>query len=170
MKEEDVLHPTNGIFNPLYRFAFTNITKEDLESFWNGRPLKVKAGETVKLTHHLAVKLTKELVDRIMITDVKLNEVNFYKNNPNTAPNMYRAPSSLGVPAARKIWEDKIIKQLPTEKDEIQLEIMRSEMIEGLTQDLNRQTSTEPVSVPAATLSHSDNPTKLPEVFAEINR
>src|ERR1700722_3052553 len=100
-----LLKKTDGLFNPVLKFAFTNITDEDFVSAWNGVPITVKAGQTVTLPHHLAHKLTDELVDKIMITNIKTNETEYYKNNPNTAPNMYRAPSSLGVPAARKVWE-----------------------------------------------------------------
>lgn len=165
-KEEDVLHP-NGVFDPLLRFAFTNVSSEDFKSFWNGRPVTVKAGDTVKLTHHLAVKFLKELVDQIIIGEAKLDETNFYKNNPNALVNTYRSKKGLdlGIPAKRKEWEDKIIKQLPMEQDALQLEIMRSEFIETLSNDLKKEPSKEPVSVPSASLSGGD---KMPEVFAEI--
>ncbi len=163
-KKDDVLHP-EGLYNPLYRFAFTNITEEDLTSYWNGRPIVVKAGQTVKLSHHLAVKLTKELVDKIMIGEAKLDET---KNTTPQNP-YYRSPKgmSLGVPAARKVWEDKIVKQLESEQDAIQLEVIRSEMIETLTNDLAAQPSTTPVGVPMANLSAGD---KLPEAFAELKK
>ena len=60
-KEQDWLHPKMGIYNPLLRAAFTNITEEEFVSAWGGEPIKVPAGRTVELPHHLAVKLTKEL-------------------------------------------------------------------------------------------------------------
>lgn len=122
----------NGIYNPAKRFAFTNITKEDFHSAWGGNPIDVKAGETVKLKHHLAVKLTTELVDKIMIGQVKLDETQV--NQP-----YYRSPkgTSLGVPHARKVYEDQILKELPDmPADSAEMQIIRAETIEQLSKDL----------------------------------
>lgn len=170
MKDE-VLHP-EGLYNPLLRFAFTNITNEDFVSYWNSKPITIKPGQTVKLKHHLAVKFLKELVDKIMTGEAKLDEVEYYKRNQNAAPLSYRSPKglSLGIPAARKVWEDQIIKQLPTEEDTVEFEVMRQEFIEEIERDLNAKPSTEPVKVPVATLSGSENPTQLPPEFAELRK
>jgi len=167
--KDDILHP-EGLFNPAFRFAFTNITEEDFTSYWGGKPITIKPKQTVKLRHHLAVKFLKELVDKIMQGEAKLDEVNFYKSNPNSAPNSYRSPKglSLGVPAARKVYEDQIIKQLPSEEEGVEFEILKSEFREQLERDLSQQVSTAPVSVPAAQLSGTNN--KLPSEFAEVTR
>lgn len=140
MAQESLLHPT-GIYNPVLRFAFTNITEEEFTSAWDGSPIKVPAGATIELSHHLAVKLTKELVDKIMIGNAKLNELEHYSKNPNTQPNMYRAPSSLGVPAARKIWEDQICRQLEVDEESPQIQVMRAQIKAELMADLNTETS-----------------------------
>ncbi len=167
--KDDILHP-EGVFDPFARFAFTNITKEDFKSFWNSQPITVKPGQTVKLKHHLAVKFLKELVDKIMQGEAKMDEVAYYERNQNAAPNSYRSPKGLqmGVPAARKVWEDQIIKQLPTEKDTVEFELMKQEFMEEIERDTNAKVSTEPIPVPSATLSHSDHPTQLPSEFAEL--
>ncbi len=140
---------TEGIFNPVLKFAFTNITEEDFVSAWNGVPITVKPGQTVSLPHHLADKMTDELVDKIMITGVKTNEVEYYKNNPNTAPNLYRAPSSLGVPAARKLWEDKIVRQLDVDEESPEIQVIRAQIKEELLSDMSKETSKAPVPVPS---------------------
>ncbi len=138
--KNDVLHP-EGIYNPLLRFAFTNISEEELVSAWDGQPIKVPAGMTIELPHHLAVKLTKELVDKIMIGNAKLNEVEFYKNNPNAQMNTFRSSSSLGVPAARKVWEEQICRQMEVDEESPQVQVMRSNIRAELMKDLSAEPS-----------------------------
>lgn len=145
-----LLGKNDGLFNPSLRFAFTNITTEDFVSAWGGSPIIVKAGETVELNHHLANKLTDELVDKIMIGNAKLDEVTYYKNNPGTAPNAYRAPSSLGVPAARKVWEDQIVRQLAVDEESPEIQVMRAQIKQELMADLSTEKSAEPVHVPSS--------------------
>lgn len=166
--KDDLLHP-EGLYNPLLRFAFTNITKEDFVSYWNSKQFTIKAGDTVKLQHHLAVKCLKELVDKIMQGEAKMDETAYYERNQNAAPNTYRSSKglSMGVPAARKIWEDQIIKQLPNKTDGVEFEILRQEFMEEIERDSNAKPSTEPIKVPAATLSGNEN-AQLPSEFAEL--
>jgi len=160
------MHPV-GLFNPTLRFAFTNITSEDFTSYWGGQPIVVKAGQSVELTHHLAVKMTKELVDRIMIGEAKLDEVNYYKNNPNTAPNQYRSPKgiALGIPAARKPWEDKVCRLMAVDEESPEMQVLRAEMKAEILNSMNKDVSREPVPVPVTT-EHG----KLPSVFADLDK
>lgn len=146
------MHP-EGLFNPALRFAFTNITDEDFTSYWGGQPIIVKAGQSVELSHHLAVKMTKEMVDKIMQGEAKLDEVNYYKNNPNTAPNVYRSPigSMMGVPSARKVWEDKICRLMSQDEESPEIQVMRAEMRAELLAGMNKEPiSKEPVHVPTS--------------------
>lgn len=145
-----ILGKDEGLYNPALRFAFTNITMEDFTSAWGGSPIIVKAGETIELPHHLADKLTDQLVDQIMIGEAKLNEVEYYKSHPGTRINDYRAPSMLGVPAARKVWEDQIVRELAVDEESPQLQVMRAQIKEELLADLNAETSTAPVPVPTS--------------------
>lgn len=145
-----LIEKTPSLFNPALRFAFTNITTEDLVSAWNGSPIIVKAGQTVELPHHLANKLTDELVDKIMLGKAKLDEITYYKNNPNTAPNHYRANSQLGVPAARKVWEDQIVRELKVDEESPEIQILRSQIKEELQRDMAQETSSDPVHVPSS--------------------
>jgi len=139
-----------GLYNPTLRFAFTNITTEDFHTSWGGNPIVVKAGETVELPHHLADKFTDQLVDQIMIGEAKLDEVKYYQENRNAAPNTYRAPNMLGVPAARKVWEDKIVRQLAVDEESPQMQVMRAQIREQLESDLKAETSTAPVQAPTS--------------------
>ena len=132
-KEENWLNP-EGLFNPLIKGAFTNITEETFTSYWDGSPIIVPAGATIELSHHLACKLTKELVDKIMIGNAKLDEI--AKNQP-----YYRSPqgSSLGVPAARKVWEDQICRQMAVDEESPQVQVLRATIKAELMADMNQE-------------------------------
>lgn len=132
----------NGIYNPSLRFAFTNITAEEFRSAWGGSPIIVKAGETVSLPHHLAVKLTNELVDKIMIGNAKMDEV--AKNQPYYRSNL---GGMLGVPAARKVFEDQIVRQLEVNEETPEMQVIRAQIREELIKDLSQKEGvpTEPI-------------------------
>lgn len=163
---EDLLHPS-GVYNPGLRFAFTNITQEDFTSYWGGQPITVKAGRTVELPHHLAVKMTREIVDKILVGEAKLDEVTYYKNNPGASPNSYRSPKgmAIGVPEQRKPFEEKVCRVMAPDEEDPQWAIKRAEMREELMADMNREASRSPVSVPATV-----EPGKLPGEFAELGK
>lgn len=158
----------DGIFNNAQRFAVTNILEEDFTSQWGGNPFTIAKGKTVSLPMYLANKVVDEMVDKIMITAIKTNETEYYKNNPNTAPNLYRAPSSLGVPAARKIWEDKIVKPLAIEEGTTESQLLRMQIKEELENDMNKEISRDPVPVPMSAVgSFSSDSMKE---FAELGK
>lgn len=141
MSKETLMNP-EGLYNPLLKFAFTNITETPFDIIWDGKIVTtLKAGETVELNHYLAVACTKRLVDLIMIGNANLTELEYYKNNPNTQPNMYRSPSSLGVPAARKVWEDQICRLMEVDEESPQVQIMRATIREELMKDMSAQPS-----------------------------
>ena len=141
MAKDSLLNP-EGLYNPLLKFAFTNITETPFVIMWDGKVVTtIKGGESVELPHYLAVSATKQLVDLIMIGNAKLDELSYYKNNPNTQPNMYRASSALGVPAARKVWEDQICRLMETDEESPQVQVMRATIREELMKDLSAQPS-----------------------------
>lgn len=141
-----------GLYTPGLRFAFTNITDEDFTSHWNKIPITVKPRETIELSditplpgismgHNLAVKMTSELVDKIMINNAKLDEI--AKNQP-----YYRSPqaSSLGVPGARKIWEDQILREMGQEEESPAMKMMREQLKQELLGNVEMQPSKESVT------------------------
>ncbi len=135
----------DGIYNPIRRFAFTNILDEVFSSKWDGSPIVVQIGQTVELPHHLAVKLTGELVDKIMIGNAKMDEVR--TNQP-----YFRSPqgSSLGVPAARKVWEDQILRELEVDEESPEIQVLRSQIKTELLNDMKAETSKEAVKIPSS--------------------
>jgi hypothetical protein len=94
--------------------------------------------------------MVDEMVDKIMIDGVKQAEVDYYQRNPNAEINRFRAPSSLGVPAARKVWEDKILEELPIEEGSTEAQLLRLQIKEELEHDIKAEPSTSPVQAPAS--------------------
>lgn len=142
------LEVKDGIYNPSLRFAFTNITDTEFVSYWDKKPIKIGSGVTVELPHHLAVKLTIELVDKIVIEKLKVLD-----------ETILPIPlSSLGVPAARKPYEDKILRQLADDEESPEIQILRAKIKEELINDLSKEVSKEQPKAP----SFND--------FADINK
>jgi hypothetical protein len=161
------LEDIGGLYNPTLRFAFTNITEEDFTSYWGGVPIIVKPRETIEISnttpipgagHALALKMTGELVDKIMIGNIKLDEA--AKKDP-----YYRSPegSSLGVPAARKIWEDQILRQLAPDEESPSIQVMRKQMMEEIKTGTSAQVSKEPVKGPGSLEEFADLTAKTPQ-------
>lgn len=130
-----------GVYKVGQRFSFTNISKEIFKSKWAGKSISVNPGESILLSdttpfpgagmgHCLAVKLTTELTNLIMMGEVKAEESKMktpYARSPKGA--------LLGVPEARKPYEDKILKDLGAESDEIKLEYLVTEKINEIKND-----------------------------------
>lgn len=144
----------NGLYNPTLRFAFTNITEADFTSYWDKVPIVVKPGETIEISnttpipgagHALAIKMTGEMVNNIIIGSAKLDEVT--KNQP-----FYRSPqgSSLGVPAARKVWEDQILRELDPEEESPAIQTLRKQMKAEIETGITEKQSSAPVHVPSS--------------------
>lgn len=146
----------NGVYDPRKRFAFTNITEEPFTFSWDGKPVTVPAGVTVELPHHLAVLATTNLVDKIMQGIATDDETAQRKKTGNM---YYRSPKGAmaGVPAAREVWEKKVIVELEPNMESPQIALIKAQLAEELTRDLNAQ--------PAAKVSKMSVP--LTE-FAEI--
>lgn len=139
-----------SIFNPNRRFAWTNITDEDFTAQWDGQVIMtIKPNQTVELPHHLANKFTDELVDRIIIGDIKKEEDKMAKNNPNVIARSKRG-MSLGVPETRKVYEDKIVKEIEVDLNDPQVALMRAQVRETVMGDIARAQEKAPAlsSVP----------------------
>lgn len=108
-----------GMYNPLARFAFTNVLDEDFVSYWNSRQYTIKPHQTVKLQHHLACKFTKEIVDRMMTRD--------------------KIEKNMAVPLARKPYEDKVLSLLPNAEDDFELQVIRDSFVEQVRHDAEKQ-------------------------------
>lgn len=134
------LDKKDGIFDPLKRFAFTNISDEPYTFQWGGIPTELDPGETIELPEYLALHATRGLVDNLMIGIARKDTEDKQKINP-----MYLAPNmagSLGIPAARKPFEDKILKELTYDaSSDKTLGIKRQQIKEQLTRDMNIQPS-----------------------------
>jgi hypothetical protein len=163
MANKDYFLTPEGIFDPLARFAFTNITEEDFVTAWNGSPVTIKPGMTIEVGHSQAQNFTKQLVDKIIIGNAKLDEL--AKDKP-----YYVSPTAthLGIPAMRKVWEDKIVHQMKADEESPKTQLMRAQIKAELLADMSREPSGGSPVLPAslgdfADLVHSqDAPEKAP--------
>jgi len=126
-----------GIYDPTRQFAFTNITDNEFVSAWGGSPIKVKAHQTITLPHHLAVKLTIELVDKIMSEELKVVHDANRAKDPNWKAG--QGAGSMGIPAIRKVWEDKILRELEIDEERPEIQILRSQIKEQLLNDMSQE-------------------------------
>lgn len=125
--EEKVLY-FEGKYNPDRRFVIHNWTTEDVRSFWDSRPIFIKAGEMYECEHAVAVKLTKEIVDREMFKAAE-EEYKAAGDNKQFAEKMReRAEMAVLSRQNRKPYEDKTITEiLPGEENPIMAK-MRAEI------------------------------------------
>ncbi len=158
-----------GMYDPLARYGFYNIIIEkhpvrgdifysrnkDFTFTWNGSPINVKAGSEIELPEHLAILATHKLVDEIM-TDIahedtiKLRE----KSGDFTIKSPFGA--ALGIPAARKVWEDKIIRKLKIDEQSPQIQILKAQIKDQILTDItNSQKSAAPIESVAGSLAQS---------------
>lgn len=165
MSDKNYFLTPEGLYNPLGRYAFTNITEEPFVTSWDGQPITVPPGVTVEVNHTQICNFTKQLVDKIIIGNAKLDEI--AKNQP-----YYRSPvgADLGVPAKRKIWEDKIARELEIDEESPQTQIMRAKIREELMADMAREPSSGSPALPASigefadlnTAGSNSSPAKAP--------
>jgi len=133
-----------GVFNPLRRFAFTNITDDLFTFHWDGKPISVKAHDTIELPHHLMYIATTKLVDKIMIAKFKDDEDKAINVNKD---GRHKAGLSLGVPAARKVYEDQIVRELEVDEESPQIQVMRAQIRDQVLSDIaNGEKKAAPVS------------------------
>lgn len=132
------LTPKDGIYDPSKRFAFTNITDEPFTFQWGGTPITVKPKGTVELPHHLAILATKNLVDKIMGAEAREDELKTRKSNKDP---YWRSPKgiSVGVPEARKPYEDKILRELKLDEESPEVAVMRAQIKEQLMADMSQE-------------------------------
>ncbi len=145
-----------GTYLPNKRFAFTNITAEPFTSKWNGVPITVGPQETIEISditpmpgicmgHNLAVKMTGELVDRIIQGEAKMEEVTYYKNNPAALPNAFRSYKNLNVgnPLARQPYEQQILKELSENEDIVSRQSSEKAFLEEIARGADQNRATE---------------------------
>lgn len=125
------LQPKDGVFNPLRRFAFTNITDDLFTFHWDGKPISVKAHDTIELPHHLMVLAAIKLVDKIMIGNAKKDEIEGRKTD-----RFYRGANMMGVPEARKVYEDQIVRELQVDEESPQIAVLKTQIRDQVLHDI----------------------------------
>lgn len=152
------LNVKQGIYDPTKRFSFTNISSAPFTFYWAKSPITVKAKETVELPHHLAVLATNQLVDQIFMAEIKEEEVKMAAETKNP---LYRSPRaiSMGVPAVREVYENKILKELKPNESKIsesQLGVIRSQLRDTLINDTSAKSAAPITGAMAASIVSSE--------------
>lgn len=162
-----------GMYNPLKRYGFKNITDTPFHFHWNDpekkNPIIVKPGVEIELPEHLAITATHKLVDEIM---GKLAQEDTERLRKETRDHTARSPlgSAMGVPAARKIWEDKILREISIDEQSPQAQVLRAQLRDGIMADIsNSQKPPEPIESVIGGIAQMGNPT-APKEFAEIGK
>ena len=157
-----------GIFNNAQQYAITNILDEDFNGTWDGDVFSIPKGETVEVPMYLADSVLTQIVDKILMAEMKANEVAYYEKNPNTEINRYRAPNWLGNANKRKEIEAKICKPLELKQGSTKMQLLRMQIRQQLKHDMEQQPSTEPVPVPVSAVG-SFSADSMKE-FAELGK
>ncbi len=148
----DKTDPSKRVERTLYdntqRYKFTNIDDEPFVGLWDGREfVTVKPGQSVTLPEAQAITYAKDLCTRVMQKEEKEKFV------PNARAATWEESdrSRVGIPMARKPYEDRIVQKLSTDEDSPETQALRSEIREELLRDLSAQVNTEPPRPPSST-------------------
>lgn len=116
-----------GKYDPNRRFVIRNWTDEDVNSFWNSRPIVIKAGDMYECEHAIAYKLCKEIVDREMFKDADKAAAAITEH---AAKEKVRERAQMGMlnKDLRKPYEDKTISELRDGEENPIMAKMRAEI------------------------------------------
>lgn len=157
-----------GVFNNAQRYAVTNILDEDMNFTWGGNPFSIPAGKTVSLPMYLANSVLDQMVDKMLMAEMKANETAYYEKNPNAEINRYRSPNFLNNINKRKELEEKICKPLALEKGSTEAQLLAMQIREELEHDLKQEVSTGSPVIPVSPIgSFSQDSMKE---FAELGK
>ena len=157
-----------GVFNNAQRYSVTNILNEDMNFTWGGNPFSIPQGKTVSLPEYLANTVVDQMVDKILMAEMKTEEDAFYEKNPNTEINKHRSPNLLNNPRKREELEKKICVKLALEKGSTEAQLLAMQIKEELERDMSAQPSTEPPTIPVSAVGSFSN--KSMEEFAELGK
>lgn len=156
-----------GMYDPLKRYGFKNITEEPFTFTWNSNPITVKPGVEIELPEHLAITATHKLVDQIMN---KIAHEDTERLRKELKDHAARSPLGIavGVPSARKPWEDKVLRELKLDEQSPEIQVLRAQTKDRIINDItNSQKASEPIeSVLGSIVSKGDG--SLPKEFADI--
>lgn len=108
------------------------------------------------------------MVDKILMAEMKAEEVAFYEKNPNTEINKHRSPNLLNNPRKREELEKKICVKLALEKGSTEAQLLAMQIKEELEHDMQAQPSTEPPTIPVSAVGSFSS--KSMEEFAELGK
>lgn len=104
---------------PLRMFVVKNWTDEDVRSKWDGKDIIIKKGDMAEFTHAIALKLTKEIVDRELFKEAA---------KAPTDKERERLEMRILSPEIRKPYEDKTLQEIRANEENPILAKMREEI------------------------------------------
>lgn len=167
--EKQQKYVDRGMYDPRKRYGFKNITDEDFTFTWNSNPITVKPGVEIELPEHMAILATHKIVDQVM---GKIAHEDTERLRKEMKDPYARSPLgiAMGVPTARKPFEDKVLRELKVDEQSPQIQILRAQTKEQIVNDLtNAQKPPEPLSAALGGLAQMGNPT-APAEFSELPR
>ena len=159
----------DGIYNPLLRYGVKNITDSEFTFSWNSNPITIKAGQEIELPEYLAILATTKMVDQIMQNEAN-DEV--IKMRAKLHDPYWRSPKgiAIAVPAARKPYEDKIIRTLSVDEKSPQFQVLKAEVKDQILGDLKKgQEKAAPIETVVSGIAQFGNPT-APKEFADVTK
>ncbi len=115
----------------------------------------------------MAILATHKLVDQIM---GKLAQEDTERLRKEMRDHTARSPLgiAMGVPSARKPYEDKILRELKIDEQSPQMQVLRAQVKDQIISDItNGQKPPEPIETAISGLAQMGNPT-APKEFSEI--
>lgn len=173
--EESVLY-FEGKYDSDRRFVIHNWTSEDVQSYWDSRPIFIKAGDMYECEHAIARKLTREIVDREMF---KAAEVAYRSAGADKAiaeKLRERAEMALLSRELRRPYEDKTITEIKLGQENPIIARIREEERAKLQAESKSNLSNEKAvnaadaltSATTATITYTSNATTGEQTVSQV--
>lgn len=169
MVEADVLY-FEGKYNPDRRFVIHNWTAEDFKSFWDSRPINIKAGDMHECEHAIAVKLTKEIVDREMFKEAERLYREAGADKAHSEKIRERAEMAVLSKELRKPLEDKTITEIRAGEENPITTKLRAEVRAEIEAESKADTKAPSIDNSKAVSDVVEDKPKKKKEFAEANQ
>lgn len=156
-----------GIYDLTKTYAVKNITDKPFTFRWNSNPMTIQPGKELNMPEHFMIVAVTKMVDEIMQEETRIEEVSMRKELRDP---YWRSPKgiSMGVPAARKVYEDKIVREVQLDDSDPQTQIRKVQLKEEIMGNiLDGQKQPAPIEAALGGIA-STNGSAFPKEFADI--
>lgn len=161
------LDKKSGVYDITKTYAVKNITDKPFTFRWNSNPMTIQQGKELNMPEHFMIVAVTKMVDEIMQEETRVEEVEMRKQLRDP---YWRSPKgiALGVPAARKVYEDKIVREVKLDESDPQTQVRKVQLKEEIMGDiLNSQKPPAPIESALAGIASTDG-SAFPKEFADI--